>query len=176
MSYTIISAAYANPQQTAAVVVTQEAGPVLLSETDTPADWAAMLARGIPKPFTQFVLAADVDAERDRRTADKFVFQDHAIQLDDTSLLNITAMGASAKFAVLAGAAAGNLRWSDPNADFGWIGTDNNVIPMDAPTMSAMADAAKAWVSANIFAGRALKSQSPIPTDYAADSHWPTSG
>lgn len=47
MTYTIISAAYANEDHTAAVIQTQEAGAVLVSERDTPALWA-QLAQVLP--------------------------------------------------------------------------------------------------------------------------------
>lgn len=51
MTYTIISAQYANENNTAAVIRTEEAGAVLLSEKDTPDEWAAMLAWGTPDAF-----------------------------------------------------------------------------------------------------------------------------
>ena len=42
MTYTILSAAFANAEHTAAVIQTQEAGAVLVSEQDTPALWAQL--------------------------------------------------------------------------------------------------------------------------------------
>lgn len=51
MTMTILSAAYANAEDTAAVAQTQEAGAVLLSAADTPAAWAAMLAAVEPAPY-----------------------------------------------------------------------------------------------------------------------------
>src|SRR5690606_3160953 len=117
--------------------------------------------------------AADVDAERDRRIATGFVFGGMAYQCDPRSQQNIIAKGAQAKFAVLAGAQEGDLRWADPSTDFGWIATDNSLTPMDAQTMSAFADAADLWVSSHIFAGRAIKDMDPIPADYTSDSYWP---
>jgi hypothetical protein len=118
--------------------------------------------------------AADVDAERDRRIADGFTFSGTAFQCDTRSQQNIIAKGAQAKFAVLAGAVADDLRWANPAADFGWIATDNSVVPMDAPTTAAFADAADLWVTAHIMAARALKDADPIPADYATDeAYWP---
>ena len=119
------------------------------------------------------VTAAQVDAERDRRVRDAFAFGGTLFQLDETSQARITAMGADARFAVLAGAQEGSLRWADPAADFGWIATDNSIVPMDAQTMSDFADAAKVWVMRHTFAARALKDSDPIPADYADDSYWP---
>jgi hypothetical protein len=117
--------------------------------------------------------AAAVDAERDRRVVETFTYAGHAIALDEKSLTRITAMGADARFAQLAGAAAGNLRWADPNTDFGWIDGDNNLLPLDAPGMATMADEAKRWVSNHTFAARALKDLSPIPADFEEDAYWP---
>lgn len=51
MSYTVLSAAYANPDNTAAVAQTVEAAAVLLSATDTPDEWAAMLAAVTPTAY-----------------------------------------------------------------------------------------------------------------------------
>lgn len=47
MTYTIISAAYANSNATAAVVMTEESYSVLISATDTPNEWAALLGSGV---------------------------------------------------------------------------------------------------------------------------------
>jgi hypothetical protein len=48
---TILSAAFANEEKTAAVAQTAEAGAVLLSVADTPDNWAAMFAATTPTPF-----------------------------------------------------------------------------------------------------------------------------
>ena len=121
----------------------------------------------------QIVTRDQVDAERDRRTEHAFVFNGKPFRLDEKSIGRITAMGADARFAVKDGAAEGDYLWSDPNNPFGFIATDNSVMPMDAQTMAAFANAAKLWVSRHTFAGLTLKSQNPIPVDFADDSHWP---
>ncbi|MCX5571487.1 hypothetical protein [Kaistia nematophila] len=51
MSYTILSATFANPEHTAAIMQTEEAGAVLVSKPDRPGVWAAILAWGEPEPF-----------------------------------------------------------------------------------------------------------------------------
>lgn len=51
MTYTILSASYANAAHTAAVIMTQEAAAVVISSRDTPAEWAAMLAWGTPSAY-----------------------------------------------------------------------------------------------------------------------------
>lgn len=45
--YTISSARYANEENTAAVVETEEAGAVALSAVDTPAEWQVLLNSGV---------------------------------------------------------------------------------------------------------------------------------
>ncbi len=119
-------------------------------------------------------IRAMIDAERDRRVVAGFVFAGKAFQLDLVSQQRITAMGADARFAIAAGAQPDDLRWADPDADFGWIATDNSVLLMDAQTMAAFADAAKLWVARHTFAARALKDADPIPEDFTDDGHWPT--
>ena len=101
-------------------------------------------------------------------------------QIDDSSLVRVTAMGADAKFSVLAGAVAGNLRWADPNTDFGWIALDNTIHTMDAQTMSAFAETAKSWVLRNTLYARALKTSILNTADATAlaaidiTTGWPT--
>lgn len=50
MIYTILSARYANEENTAIVITTQEAGDVALSERDTPELWEQVLELEI-KPY-----------------------------------------------------------------------------------------------------------------------------
>ena len=114
-----------------------------------------------------------VDAERDRRVATTFQFGGKLFQLDDRSISRITAMGADARFAIAGGAQANDYFWADPENPFGFIATDNSVMPMDAQTMRDFANAAKLWVSRHTFAGLTLKSMTPIPADYIDDSYWP---
>ena len=111
--------------------------------------------------------------ERDRRTANNFVFGGVSYQLDDDSQRYITAKGAQAKFAIAAGAQPGDLRWAAADKDFGWIATDNSITSMDAQTMSSFAEAADEWVTAHIMACHAIKATNPIPSDFAADHYWP---
>lgn len=122
------------------------------------------------------VTREQVDAERDRRTAETFAFNGKLFQLDEKSIGRITAMGADARFAIAAGAQAGDYLWADPTAPFGFIATDNSVMLMDAQTMADFANAAKLLVSRHTFAGLTLKSLNPIPSDYQSDSHWPVAG
>lgn len=51
MTYTILSAGFANPEHTAAIVQTEEAGAIVASETDTPELWAAVLKVATPADY-----------------------------------------------------------------------------------------------------------------------------
>ena len=51
MTYTFLSARYANAEHTAAEALTVEAAAVLLSEVDTPEHWAALHAWGTPSAY-----------------------------------------------------------------------------------------------------------------------------
>ena len=53
MTYTVLSASYANEDNTAAVVMTEEAAAVAASMADTPDLWAAMLAWGTPDAYVE---------------------------------------------------------------------------------------------------------------------------
>jgi hypothetical protein len=51
MTYTFLSAQYANAERTAAIADTEEAASVMLNAVDTPEDWAALLAWGEPAAY-----------------------------------------------------------------------------------------------------------------------------
>jgi len=117
---------------------------------------------------------ADVNRERDRRTHAGFTFNGKLYQFDPDSKARVTGAATLAKFAVVAGKQAGDLRWMNPNADFSWIAADNSLNTMDAPTASAFGDAAAVHEQRHIFAARALKAMDPIPADYATNNaFWP---
>jgi hypothetical protein len=65
MTYTILSAQYANEDHSAAVIQTEEAGGVLVSEADTPDLWAAMMAWGAPSSFNPSPGPADITFKSD---------------------------------------------------------------------------------------------------------------
>lgn len=62
MTYTIISAQFANSEHTSAVVMTEESASVALSEVDTPEEWVAMLEWGEPEAFVEQVGSAPQSA------------------------------------------------------------------------------------------------------------------
>jgi hypothetical protein len=78
VTYTIVSAVYANKDHTAAVVQTEEAGSVAVSEIDTPDQWAVMLDWGEPEPFEE-----PPEPIPDRVTARQFFLQLEAAGLLD---------------------------------------------------------------------------------------------
>jgi len=53
VTYTILSATYVNPEHSAALLLTEEAAAVAISATDTPVEWAAMLAWGMPDEYVE---------------------------------------------------------------------------------------------------------------------------
>lgn len=53
MTYTILSAQYANPELSAAVLQTQEAGAVVASQADRPHLWAQMLKAVTPAAYVE---------------------------------------------------------------------------------------------------------------------------
>lgn len=120
-----------------------------------------------------------VDAERDRRISAGFTFQGVRYQSrlpagnqpGDWDVFSGKAL--EALIAIMAGAQPGDLRWSDPAADFAWIAADNTRVPMDAQTVIELGKAAAAHRSAHTFAGSDLKAMAPIPADYTADHWWP---
>ncbi|WP_210183660.1 DUF4376 domain-containing protein [Ensifer sp. LC384] len=125
-------------------------------------------------PAPAAVSAAAVDAERDRRIDSGFDYGGVAYQTRPDDRENIAGASTAALAAIVAGAAAGNLRWHGGDSDFVWIATDNSTHPMDAQTMFAFGQAAMAHKQAHIFAARALKDMTPIPADYASNGlYWP---
>lgn len=128
----------------------------------------------LPLPMPSVVqVRALVDVERDRRIRAGITFADTRFQTRDEDMTNIMGAATAALAAITEGAQAGNLRWADPGTDFAWIAEDNSLVPMDAQTMMAFAQAVRSHKQAHIFAAKALKDSDPIPEDYAADGWWP---
>lgn len=115
----------------------------------------------------------NIDAERDRRIARGFAFQEHFFQSRPDDRENIAGASTAALAATISGATAGDYRWHGGDSDFAWIAEDNTLVPMDAQTMFAFGQAAMAHKQAMIFAGRVLKDMEEIPADYFDDVYWP---
>lgn len=149
---------------------------------DRVAQWAGgvWVLADPPARYTLGVPASAVDAERDRRISAGFEFQGVRYQSrlptanhpGDWDVFSGKAL--EAFIAVMNGAQPGDLRWSDPGADFAWIAADNSRVPMDAQTVIELCKAASVHRSKNTFAGSDLKAMQPIPQDYTDDKWWPT--
>lgn len=115
----------------------------------------------------------DVDFERDRRMR-IVVFGGVAYNFDEHSRAIIDKARVSAmNYIIVNGPQTGNLRWADPNMDFGWIAADNTFHTMDAETCLSFGTAAASWEGRHILAARAIKNMIPVPANYAADEWWP---
>lgn len=114
----------------------------------------------------------DVKKERDRRLHSDFEFNGKMFQRDQESLARITGAATLAGFAIAGGAQPGNLRWANSNVDFGWIASDDTVVPMDAQTAFAFGQVAAGVETAIIFAAKSLREMNPIPEDYTDDKWW----
>ena len=117
-------------------------------------------------------MARLVDVERDRRIAAGFVFDGTMYQSRTADWEVYSGKALEAFIAVMGGAAQGNLRWADADADFAWIAADNSRVPMDAQTVIELAKAASAHRTRLTFAGSDIKALDPIPEDYGADWRW----
>ncbi|UZZ12186.1 DUF4376 domain-containing protein [Ectopseudomonas mendocina] len=117
--------------------------------------------------------AMEVDRERDRRIDAGIQFQGVTFQSRATDRENIAGAAQLGFMAVVAGAQAGDLRWSSPDQDFAWIASDNSLVHMDAQTVVAFGKAAAERKQSLIFAARQLKDMAEIPADYTDDKWWP---
>lgn len=119
------------------------------------------------------VTPEQVKVERDRRLESDFLFNGKMFQRDSKSLDRITGAATLAGFAIANGAQPGNLRWANPDRDFGWISSDDTVVPMDAQTTFQFGQVAANIETSIIFAAKQLREMNPIPTDYKDDKYWP---
>lgn len=116
-----------------------------------------------------------VDAERDRRIAEGFIFDgvmySTATQDQRNDIADMVAISLSA--ITLGGAQPGQMDWVQEGVPFAWAAADNTEIPMDAQTCHEFTMAASKRKMLFIGAAIRLKQQSPIPLDYASDFFWP---
>ncbi len=118
------------------------------------------------------VTRANVDRERDRRIGAGFVYEGVLYQTRPSDRENISGVGTLALAAIIAGSQPGDLKWENPDSDFGWIAADNSVVPMDAQTAFAFSQAAAAYKKHLIFAASRIKNMDVIPKDYKDDKWW----
>lgn len=145
---------------------------------NTAGKWVYQIAdksfKQIPYEVTG-ITGKDVDAERDRRLDSGFTFNGVFYQSAAADRENIAGAVQLAFMAIVVnGAAAGDLRWSQPpDEDFVWVAADNSRVPMDAPTVQQFGTALAKWKQSLVYAGRALKDKDKIPDDYVDDKYWP---
>jgi hypothetical protein len=123
-------------------------------------------------PPDQSLLLALVRDERDRRLRADFEFNGKMFQRDPVSMSRINGAGTLALAAILNGAQAGDLRWHGGEEDFGWIASDDSVMPMDAQTCIAFGQTAAAVESRLVFAAKALREIPEVPLDFEDDKYW----
>lgn len=126
-----------------------------------------------PPPVAPPPDAGAVDAERDRRIDADLEFREVKYQSRAADRENIAGAAQLGFVALAGGAQAGDLRWSSPDEDFVWISSDNNPVPMDAPTVVEFGKVSVQRKQALIMAGRRLKDMTVIPADYTNDKWWP---
>ena len=113
-----------------------------------------------------------VKAERDRRLDQDFVFNGKTFQRDPTSIARISGAGTLALGAIVGGAQVGDTKWHGRDTPFVWIASDDTLMVMDAQTCFAFGQAAAARETELVFAAKALRAMSPIPSDYKDDKYW----
>lgn len=137
------SAVYSNADSTAVLADYDSLVGVVLSETDTPEEWADMMAQVVPDPFEPpAITPRDVETEMKRRiallyngdsaTAETLIWQHLQMKVTDGGTLN----------------GPEQTEWDKQKAR--------------AANVTPIYQAAKALVAMN-----------PIPADYEADSYWP---
>lgn len=142
-------------------------------EADAAARMAELGADYEPAPKPEPGTVEQVNEERERRLEADFLFGSKMYQADRISIQRITGAATLAGFAMGAGALAGDLRWANPDRDFGWIASDNTVTAMDAQTTFAFGQTAAGRETSIVFGAKNLREMDPIPHDYRDDRWWP---
>jgi hypothetical protein len=117
-----------------------------------------------------------VNAERDRRIGAGFYYNAARFDWDLRAQKFMTGKATLAGFAIAAGAVPGDLMWDGTGNAFGWILSDNSVMPLDAQGLFAAAVVAAAHEQSHVNAARAIKQAAVPPADILADALWPEVG
>ncbi|MDU4059447.1 MAG: DUF4376 domain-containing protein [Pseudomonas oryzihabitans] len=127
-----------------------------------------------PTPPVPVISPDQVDAERDRRIAQGFVFEGVLFSTATNSQqMDIIGKLADATAAILIDEAQPqDYTWSGGEM-FAWAAADNTMVPMDAQTCLNFTRTAIRRKEALIAAALRLKAENPIPVDYYSDAHWP---
>lgn len=161
----ITSARYTDASETS-IAATIDGAELTVPVAPGNRHYEAIMSSGVAiAPYTAPVptveeLCDRVDAERDRRAADGFVFDGRAYQSRPGDRENILGAHSSALAAILnGGGAAGDLYWHGGATPFEWIAADDSRVQMDAPTVLAFGGAALDHKSALIFKGSGIKAR-----------------
>lgn len=126
-----------------------------------------------PAPEATLPTVEDVNLERDRRLSGTIAYMGAVFDCDATSLQRITGAATLAGFAIVRGAAAGDLYWHGGSEPFIWISNENVPVEMDAFATFKFGQAATENETAHIMAARVLKDMEEIPRDFQDDKWWP---
>lgn len=111
---------------------------------------------------------SDVNAERDRRLGQGFVFR--GVRYDHNPTIASFALMAST--AIAGGVEAGDLKWHGDDTAFAWIAFDGTAHTMDAHEFLAFSMTETMARNRLFRAARRLKDMIPTPEDYESDDHW----
>ncbi len=140
-------------------------GWLIINDVQYPPDWPHddLIALGLewvepePPAPTAEDICRQIDAERDRRINGGFSFGDARFQSAASDRENIMGAATLAMAYLAAGGDPDDLRWADPDKDFGWIIEDNSTMPMTAPMTVALFQAGVAFKAALTFHARDTK-------------------
>jgi len=132
-----------------------------------------MLEFGRDPAIVAAEFAARVNRERDRRIGAGFYYEGALFDWDLRAQKFMTGKATLAGFAVAAGAVPGDLMWDGTGKAFGWILSDNTVLPLDAQGLFTVAIVAAGHEQSHVDAARAIKRAAQRPADYLDDALWP---
>lgn len=100
---------------------------------------------------------AAINALREEKIAGGFDHAGHRFQSRQSDRENVIDAAVGANLAIAQGAQPGNLRWADPDEDFGWITANNSEVPMDPYDVLDLFQAGVAFKTRLTFYARAIK-------------------
>ena len=105
---------------------------------------------------------AAIDNYRDTIVNNGATYKGKVFQIDSASRANIDAGSLLASLAIQNMTAnkitiTDNLRWTNPNVDFGWIAEDNSILSLDAPSMIQFGQTMAGYYTELIFTARGIK-------------------
>jgi len=105
----------------------------------------------------KLIILEEINKLRDIKIDSGFEWNDNMFQSRPTDRENIIGSAIAAQLAIAQGATVGDYRWANPDADFKWITTDNNLLLMDAFDVLSLYATGIQFKTALTFYARALK-------------------